>query len=146
MGWAVGYDSNWKRDIGYGVPCVCDHPGCKEKIDRGLAYVCGGEPYGGDRGCGLYFCSKHRGNHSPYTIDADGEEIEDENWADVCERCAAGQAPFEAKPDVRRWINHKLTDPTWATWRKENPEFVAKHKRPKPTREAAVKKAAEREE
>ena len=50
MGWSIGYDSNWDRDIGYGVPAYCDHPDCNEEIDRGLSYVCGGEPYGGDRG------------------------------------------------------------------------------------------------
>jgi len=40
MGWAVGYDNRWSRDIGYGVPAWCDEPGCSEAIDRGLAYVC----------------------------------------------------------------------------------------------------------
>lgn len=54
MGWSIGYDSKWKRDIGYGVPAWCDHPGCIEEIYRGLSHVCGGEPYGGERGCGLY--------------------------------------------------------------------------------------------
>jgi hypothetical protein len=54
MGWAVGYDENWKRYIGYGVPAYCDHPKCNKEIDRGLSYVCGGEPYGGNDGCGLY--------------------------------------------------------------------------------------------
>lgn len=53
MSWAIGYDENWKRDVGYGVPAICDHPGCNEKIDRGLAFVCGGEPMGGEKGCGL---------------------------------------------------------------------------------------------
>ena len=24
MGWQVGYDSKWQRDIGYGVPAICD--------------------------------------------------------------------------------------------------------------------------
>ena len=28
MGWAIGYDSNWGRDIGYGVIAYCDHPDC----------------------------------------------------------------------------------------------------------------------
>ena len=28
MSWAVGYDSKWQRDIGYGVPSICDHPKC----------------------------------------------------------------------------------------------------------------------
>ena len=40
MGWAIGYDGRWERDIGYGVPAVCDHPDCNVRIDRGLDYVC----------------------------------------------------------------------------------------------------------
>lgn len=59
MGWSLGYDDRWKRDIGYGVPAYCDQPGCTEEIHRGLAYVCGSHPFGGDRGCGLYFCGSH---------------------------------------------------------------------------------------
>ena len=64
MSWALGYDSQWMRDIGYGLPAYCDHPGCMAEIDRGLAYVCGSEPYGGEHGCGLYFCDKHLRFHS----------------------------------------------------------------------------------
>ena len=108
MGWAVGYDTKWSRDIGYGVPSVCDHPDCGEKIDRGLAYVCGGEPYGGEWGCGLYFCPKHRGHDS------------------LCERCAAEQDPFTPKPDTLEWINHKLADPSWAEWRAAYPQEAGK--------------------
>ena len=59
MGWSIGFDSNWNRDIGYGVPAVCDHPKCNAEIHRGLAYVCGGQPYGGEKGCGLFFCYEH---------------------------------------------------------------------------------------
>lgn len=92
MGWSLGYDSNWNRDIGYGVPCVCDHPQCDKKIDRGIAYVCGGEPYGGDRGCGLYFCSEHL------------------DYCNLCSRCRRSnkKGPYDPKPDVVRWIKHKL--------------------------------------
>ena len=122
MGWSIGYDSNWQRDIGYGVPCVCDHPDCNEQIDRGLSYVCGGMPYGGGKGCGLFFCSKHKGHH-PVTTDEDG----DEDWTELCDRCAAGKDPFDAKPDIKVWIDWKLSDPSWEKWRKENPEFVRKH-------------------
>lgn len=106
MSWAIGYDSNWKRDIGYGVPSICDHPGCKEEIDRGLSYVCGGYPQGGDVGCGLYFCSAHRRHflHGQF----------------VCKACRKGWLPFDAKPDCPEWIQHKLTDPSWESWRKEN--------------------------
>ncbi len=106
MGWSVGYDNHWSRDIGYGVPAICDHPDCDKKIDRGLSYVCGGEPYGGDSGCGLYFCDKH---HSP-----------------LCARCQNRKRgprqvpPFDAKPDTEEWTNHKMTDPSWEKWREEN--------------------------
>ncbi|MDQ0035467.1 hypothetical protein J2W30_003235 [Variovorax boronicumulans] len=107
MSWSIGYDNNWKRDIGYGVPSICDHPGCTAEIHRGLSYVCGGEPYGGDDGCGLYFCTEHGGGS-------------------LCMRCTgAGMAPFEKTLDTPEWINWKLTDESWADWRKENPEWVA---------------------
>jgi len=109
MSWSIGYDNRWKRDIGYGVPAWCDYPGCNEKIDRGLAHVCGGEPYGGEHGCGLYFCGKHQecGKHQ------------------LCERCASQQDSFEKTPDHPEWINHKLTDPSWKAWRLANPEASA---------------------
>lgn len=110
MSWAVGYDANWKRDIGYGVPATCDHPECNELIDRGLSYVCGGEPYGGGNGCGLYFCDKHIYCNGP----------------PQCERCVNEQPPFVAKPDVAEWVNHKLTDESWAQWRADNPEEVSR--------------------
>lgn len=110
MGWAVGYDDTWQRDIGWGVPALCDHPDCNEEINRGLGCVCGGEPYGGDDGCGLFFCE----GHLSYNVS--------------CERCLAGEPPFEPKPDVPEWINWKLTDESWAEWRESNPEKVASMK------------------
>jgi hypothetical protein len=100
MSWAVGFDERWQRDIGYGVPAICDHPGCGAEIDRGLSYVCGGEPYGGEEGCGLYFCEKHLFGHF------------------VCERCRDKKEPFEPTPDTSEWIHHKTTDPSWEKWRK----------------------------
>ena len=36
MGYGVGWDSLRSRDIGYGVPSVCEHPGCTKIIDRGM--------------------------------------------------------------------------------------------------------------
>ena len=102
MGWSLGYDPAWDRDIGYGVPAYCDHPKCNKEIDRGLAYVCGGEPYGGDHGCGLYFCDEHK-------------------YGLLCERCYHDWDPFEPKPEHPRWTAHKLTDASWAPWREEVP-------------------------
>lgn len=58
MAWATG--TNIKgREIGYLVEAECDDSACEEKIDRGLAFVCGAEHDGGERGCGNYFCAKH---------------------------------------------------------------------------------------
>lgn len=110
MGWSLGFDSNWKRDVGYGVPAVCDHPDCSEKIDRGLSYVCGNDIYGGERGCGLFFCGRDM------TCTAFGPQL--------CERCAKRRKPFDAKPDVFEWIDWKLTDPSWQKWRDENRDEV----------------------
>lgn len=90
MGWAIGYDTNWNRDIGYGVPSICDYPDCQTEIDRGLSYVCGGEPYGGEEGCGLYFCGEH--------LDSSPQQ---------CERCINGQELFTPKPDKQEWTDHK---------------------------------------
>lgn len=105
MGWQIGFDSRWQRDIGYGVPAPCDQPDCGEKIDRGLAYGCGGEPFGGEDGCGLFFCGDHMlGGGQPQ----------------LCERCEAGNPePFTPKPDLQEWIDFKMTDPSWAPWRAE---------------------------
>ena len=98
MSWAIGYDDHWQRDIGYGVPATCDHPKCRKRIDRGLAYVCcGEEPYGGEHGCGW----------------------NDEVKSETCSRCMNGQKPFKPKRDVKEWICHKATHPSWAAWRKE---------------------------
>lgn len=109
MSWAVGYDDNRKRDIGYGVPSICEHPGCDAQIDRGMGYACGGCHYEGEGCCALYFCGSHL--HYPRWL---GEM--------VCERCADGEPPFEPKPDTEEWINHKATDPSWEQWRKEQAE------------------------
>lgn len=113
MGWSIGWDPTWQRDIGYGVPAYCDHPECNAEIDRGLSHVCGSEePYGGEHGCGLYFCEGH---HSGSRGDA----------YNLCPRCTANRGPFYyPKPDHPRWIEHKLTDSSWAEWRAENPAEV----------------------
>lgn len=121
MGWSIGYDDNWKRDVGYGVPAYCDHPKCHAEIDRGLDYVCGGGPYGesavdGERdGCGLYFCGDHGAGQ-------------------LCPRCLAYKPPYKhPKPEHPRWIRHKLTAPSWAKWRQtdEGRAFIAQHRKPK---------------
>lgn len=111
MGWSLGYDNHWRRDIGYGVPAYCDHPGCGNTIDRGLAYVCANEQIrGGEHGCGLYFCGDHLVHHHKKGF--------------CCERCRTNLPPFDASPEHPEWKQHKLTDPSWQKWREENPEQV----------------------
>jgi hypothetical protein len=116
MGWSYGFDTNWKRDIGYGVPALCDHPGCNEEIDRGLGYVCGADVMGGEHGCGLFFCGHHLLIH--------------EKRGAVCAACYDRRLrPFEPKPDVRQWIEWKLADESWQQWRDENPDEVEQLKK-----------------
>jgi hypothetical protein len=121
MGWSIGYDSTWHRDIGYGVPATCDHPRCEAEIDRGLSYVCGEEPYGGDGGCGLFFCGEHlRGSRI-----ADRGSSSERRVA-VCPRCAASKPPYKhPKPDLPEWTLWKWADDSWAEWRAKHPELEA---------------------
>ncbi len=106
--WSIGYDERWNRDIGFDVPATCDHPECKKTINRGVEHVCGGEPYGGDTGCGLYFCEQHI---QIKTLDVDKEQIP------LCSQCLSNKEPFAPKPDTDEWINYKQTSHYWAGWR-----------------------------
>lgn len=109
MGWSIGGPDQHGRQIGYGVPAYCDHPKCTAEIDRGLAYVCcDSEPYGGERGCGLYFCHSHgqNGDHR-------------------CSPCEHGRKPYKPKREHPKWVFHLLNHHSWAQWRNENPTRVA---------------------
>lgn len=103
------------RDLGYGVPALCDHPKCDARIDRGLGYLCGVAPGDEQFGCGLYFCTIHLFMRQPRGLDY---------IISVCPRCYAYKPPYKPKPDVREWIEWKLTDESWRPWRDENPEEV----------------------
>jgi hypothetical protein len=63
MGWAhCGTDSDG-REIGYSIQATCDHrwgaQKCRRKIDRGLAYACGGMHGEDEVSCEGYFCARH---------------------------------------------------------------------------------------
>jgi hypothetical protein len=115
MGYAV-YPVG-KRFGGYGVPTICEHPGCNKKIDRGIDYACGGEPFS-EYGCDRYFCEDHREWHEFNTGCGSRE------GAFVCNRCAQRKLPFPYKPETREWVDHLLTDESWEEWRKENQDKV----------------------
>jgi hypothetical protein len=120
MGWGrCGTDSKG-RNIGYYYAAICDHPGCKAKIDRGLAYACGGmhglTHMGGDEKldgfelcCEGYFCSEHL--TFPCFEHEDGSDL----FAPlVCRACAK-----QAETAYR-------TDPEWRSlWPTDEPPLAA---------------------
>lgn len=125
MGWAIGYIGG--RDVGYGVPAVCEHPDCNVEIDRGLAYACGGFP-DSEYGCGLFFCDKHM-QYAELSEEDGGEVVQ------CCEPCAyRNEHPdadwhtwpktYDRKPDVLKWVLWKLNAPSWKRWRTETPQEV----------------------
>lgn len=116
MSWAVGFDMDWNRWIGYGVVAYCDHPKCNEEIDRGLGYVCGSDPYGGEHGCGLYFCEKHLFSDSDHKVF-------------VCEKCCKddllySEQKFDPKSEHPKWIEHIKTNESWKEWRRDNSDNI----------------------
>lgn len=128
MSWDLGLNKE-DRDIGYGVPAVCDHPDCNAVIDRGLPHACGDMHDGGEEGCGLYFCRDHLHyglfGSARMTEDQEEEEEENRDCSNLCERCYAGESQsFKPKPDVLEWVRWKLEDPSWSEWRRENPIAV----------------------
>lgn len=112
MGYAV-YERDG-RDMGYGVPAECDHPRCSERIDRGLAYICGGGP-DSDHGCHLFFCHRHLTFRQPRGLD---------HSIELCPRCRRYRAPYQPKPDLVEWMEWKLHDDSWAEWRRQNRDQV----------------------
>src|SRR5579864_4849375 len=106
MGWAdCGVDSKG-RPIGYAHAGVCDAPGCRALIHRGLALACGGMHGVGELSCEGYFCERHRGD----VIEHDGQCIA------LCDRCyeaaceAARRHPDEF-PELAAELDEELPDP-----------------------------------
>lgn len=126
-------DCTGYRFGGYGVPTICEYPDCKEEIDRGMAYACGGEPFS-EYGCDRYFCSKHR-VMAGFKVDGDTERLCDHEedcdceYKEVCERCRDGKDPFPYKSEHPTWMRHVLKDESWKEWRDENPEQVENFKK-----------------
>lgn len=111
MGYAV-YEqtvAGVTRWAGYGVPAECDWPTCDVEIDRGLGYQCedhgsfdSDDEYVEREGCELTFCGEHRHDTEQH----------------------AGITP---KAESSEWLEHVLTDDSWAQWRAENPDQAARY-------------------
>jgi hypothetical protein len=132
MGWAIGEING--RDVGYGVPAVCDQPECEEPINRGLSYICGSDIGGGEHGCGLFFC----GDHLFY-----GAVFKDDCSPQLCDICFLNSKidlidsdtgykchaqTFTPKDDTEEWCHWKLVHESWGQWRSKNPEELKKLK------------------
>ena len=115
MGWGLGFDDRLQRDVGYSVPAFCDHPGCSEEINRGMAYVCGNDIYGGEYGCGMHFCRKHL--------------YGSRRCSQRCFRCHTGGWNFPIKPDHPRWLRWKAIYLSWVEWRREHLLYLAKQRK-----------------
>lgn len=90
MGWGnCGHDSQG-RPIGYCHNGTCDHPRCGKKIDRGLAFACGGMHGEGNDYCEKYFCGRHL-----YFVDKESRENSDIQGC-VCMEC---MKKFEKEQD-----------------------------------------------
>lgn len=119
-------DSGVKRWAGYGVPALCDYPGCSESINRGLGSRCDSwhewkylrdgveveyTEYWDDEveivhseGCNMFFCAEH---------------------SDHPEHDKANSVP---KADSDEWLSFMFTDESWSRWREEYPSELGKLK------------------
>ena len=97
MSWAVGWDTDHDRWMGYGVPAYCDVIYCGNEIDRGLGWRCQ--------------CSKH-----PL-----GDPLDKPNLFVCAQHLCDDVDEDDLPPEHPDWVNHLLTDESWAQWRSENP-------------------------
>ncbi|MFH7764588.1 hypothetical protein [Acinetobacter sp. BSP-28] len=117
----------------------CDHPGCKNEIDRGIGYVCCGDQ---DHmcSCGGFYCAEHESLCTIITEDEfedlDQDDIQELlNHYDLTEMPVfdedgyfyhCSHEPIEKDKEHPEWLKHVLTDETWQEWREKEPE-MAKH-------------------
>ena len=94
MGWDYCGKDRDGREIGYAIEAICDHPGCKAKIDRGLSYACGGMHGEDVNWCHKYFCSKH-------LFYMDGVDVK----YPICDKCS--KLYIEVNYDSDNEIHHK---------------------------------------
>lgn len=89
MGWATCGDDSKGRPIGYAIEAICDEPGCKIEIDRGLFYACGGMHGEDEHSCEGYFCEDHRTYTDEKPLPSERYVHSDEygDWTPRCNAC-----------------------------------------------------------
>lgn len=139
MSWAIGFNKEQDRDVGYSVIAICDHPGCTAEITRGIGYVCC-ENINHRVSCGAFLCEEHRENYvygdevedlDPEDLEALNIDVDDPEVQEAIEDgeiVACKHEHIEDKKEHAGWLDHCLTDATWETWRQENPKKVQEYK------------------
>lgn len=136
MGYSVYFSDKNNRWQGYGVPAFCDHPGCKNEIDRGMAYVCCGNQEH-TNSCGGFYCAEHAELCTLISEDEFDEALDDEEVQEQLELYGLTEMPIfdedgyfyhcEHKPIEAKehpsWIKHVSADESWKQWRDEEPEL-----------------------
>lgn len=95
MGWQFCGENRHGQQIGYGVGAICDEPGCRTWIDRGLGYLCG-DMHDDARTCAMYYCAAHRVTSRRC---ARCQDIPPEDQ--VCEECNDDGLVLAATPEGR---------------------------------------------
>lgn len=112
MGWANCGEDSKGRPIGYAHDATCDHPGCTEQINRGLAYACGGMHGDTEYSCEGYFCEKHRQQCLPV----------DGRLQQVCDACYAEWRAYAiANPDDSEELIKYFVDWEGEDWAEPDP-------------------------
>lgn len=135
MGYGLYFSDKNNRFQGYNMHAYCDHPGCKNEIDRGMGYACCDNPEH-TASCGGFYCEEHK-HQLVYQdeledmsdedlkrlgIDSREEQAHDEDDGIIC--CT--HKPIEKDKEHPTWLKHVLTDETWQEWREKESE-MAKH-------------------
>jgi hypothetical protein len=55
----------------------------------------------------------------------DVDEGEALRYVHLCDRCIAGEMPYQPKPDIEEWLHHKATDLSWEAWRQEQKKVMS---------------------
>lgn len=141
MGYSVYYSDKNTRFQGYAMHAYCDHPGCKNEIDRGMGYVCCGNQ-DHPNSCGGFYCAEHADLCTLISEDEFEEALDDEEVQEQLESYGLTEMPvfdedgyfyhcqhepIEKDKEHPQWLNHVLTDESWEEWRNANPEMRQKY-------------------
>lgn len=131
MSYSCKYDNQLKRPIGCAVDGICDHPGCKKAISRGVGNLCC-QDLNHTASCNGYFCEDHLIQYvfkdelagmSPEELCAIGATVDQvvHDEYDGIFKCM--HAPIEHKEHPAMFAMMEK-DESWKEWREKYPEVL----------------------